>query len=159
MSALSANLSLPPVEQVSYVVGDLEATMAFYAPFFGPFSREPYEKVTGALYRGTPQDCELHIAYGKSGDLEIEFIQPVSGTGPHQEFLDQGREGIHHVRFRVEDCDAVITRLAPHGYGPIWYHDLGFGKFAYLEHESQNGVLLELLEMDDRDRPSEWETQ
>jgi len=33
------------------------------------------------------------------------------------------------------------------------HHHLGFGKFAYLEHESRNGVLLELLELDDADRP------
>lgn len=153
MNHNNESLGLPPVEQVGYVVRDLEATMALYAPLFGPFSREPYEKITGPLYRGTPHDCELHIAYGKSGDLEMEFIQPVSGMGPHQEFLDQGREGIHHVRFRVEDCDALISRLEPHGYRPIWYHDLGFGKFAYLEHLTNNGVLLELLELDDRDRP------
>jgi len=153
MSNLSEKLDLPPVEQVGYVVRDLEATMALYAPMFGPFSMEPYEKISGPLYRGTPTDCELRIAYGKSGNLEMEFIQPVSGNGPHQEFLDQGREGIHHVRFRVKDCDGVIAKLKPHGYHPIWYHDLGFGKFSYLEHESRNGVLLELLELDDRDRP------
>ena len=152
MTDLSQNLGLPPVEQVGYVVRDLEATMALYAPMFGPFAKKPYA-LTGPLYRGTPQNCELHIAYGKSGDLEMEFIQPVSGMGPHQEFLNQGREGIHHVRFRVDDCDAVIARLEPHGYGAIWYHDLGSRKFAYLEHESCNGVLLELLEMDDQDRP------
>ena len=127
--------------------------MEIYAPMFGPFSMEPYEKITGPLFRGTPTDCELRIAYGKSGPLEMEFIQPVSGMGPHQEFLDQGREGIHHVRFRVDDCDGVIAKLEPHDYSPIWYHDLGFGKFAYLEHASRNGVLLELLELDDADRP------
>ena len=80
----------------------------------------------------------------------------MSGMGPHQEILDRGCEGIHHVRFRVDDCDGVITRLEPHGYGAIWYHDLGFGKFAYLEHENRNGVLLE---MDERNRPVEMQKQ
>ena len=107
----SQELGLPPVEQVGYVVRDLEKTLEIYAPMFGPFCMEPYEKITGPLFRGTPTDCELRIAYGKSGNLEMEFIQPVSGMGPHQEFLDQGREGIHHVRFRVSDCDDVIATV------------------------------------------------
>ena len=51
------------------------------------------------------------MAFGRSGPLEIELIQPVSGEGPHQEFLDAGNEGMHHVRFRVDDLDARVAEL------------------------------------------------
>jgi len=71
----------------------------------------------------------------------------VSGASPHKEFVDAGREGIHHIRYRVSDCDATIAALAGEGLAPIWYHDMGFAKFAYLEHASRDGVLIELLEM------------
>jgi catechol 2,3-dioxygenase-like lactoylglutathione lyase family enzyme len=137
---------LPPIDQVGYVVRSLDETVARYAPLFGPFTfmESPLERV---LYRGEPRDVTLRMAFGSAGNVEIEFIEVVSGASPHQEFLDAGREGIHHIRYRVPDCDRTIAALAGEGFTPIWYHDMGFAKFAYLEHASRDGVLIELLEM------------
>jgi catechol 2,3-dioxygenase-like lactoylglutathione lyase family enzyme len=140
------NVELPPIDQVGYVVRDLDATIARYQHLFGPFTCMD-SPLTGVLYRGKPTDVTLRIAFGSTGNLEIEFIQVVSGASPHQEFVDAGREGIHHIRYRVPDCDATIAALAGEGLAPIWYHDMGFAKFAYLEHASRDGVLIEVLEM------------
>ena len=140
------SVELPPIDQVGYVVRNLDETVARYEPLFGPFTLME-SPLTGVLYRGTPSDVTLRIAFGSAGNVEIEFIEVVSGRSPHQEFLDAGREGIHHIRYRVPDCDATIAALAGEGFAPIWYHDMGFAKFAYLEHASRDGVLLELLEM------------
>lgn len=140
------DVELPPIDQVGYVVRDLDATIARYRHLFGPFACMD-SPLTGVLYRGKPTDVTLRIAFGSAGNLEIEFIQVVSGASPHREFVDAGREGIHHIRYRVSDCDATIAALAGEGLAPIWYHDMGFAKFAYLEHASRDGVLIELLEM------------
>jgi hypothetical protein len=139
-------VELPPIDQVGYVVRNLDATVARYQHLFGPFSYLD-SPLTGVLYRGRPCDVNLRIAFGSAGNLEIEFIEVISGVSPHQEFLDAGREGIHHIRYRVTHCDLTIAALAREGFAPIWYHDMGFAKFAYLEHASRDGVLLELLEM------------
>jgi catechol 2,3-dioxygenase-like lactoylglutathione lyase family enzyme len=140
-------LELPPIDQVGYVVRDLEQTLARYEPLFGPFTRMD-SALTGALYRGVPTDVRLRMAFGSAGSVEIEFIEVVSGASPHSEFLAAGREGIHHVRYRVPDCDASIAALRGEGFEPIWYHDMGFAKFAYLEHATRDGVLIELLQME-----------
>ena len=140
------NVELPPIDQVGYVVRDLDATIARYQHLFGPFTCMD-SRLTGVLYRGKPTDVTLRIAFGSTGNLEIEFIEVVSGASPHKEFADAGREGIHHIRYRVPDCDATIAALAGEGLAPIWYHDMGFAKFAYLEHASRDGVLIEVLEM------------
>jgi catechol 2,3-dioxygenase-like lactoylglutathione lyase family enzyme len=140
-------LALPPIDQVGYVVRDLEATLARYEPLFGPFTRMD-SALTGPLYRGVPTDVHLRLAFGSAGSVEIEFIEVVSGASPHSEFLATGREGIHHVRYRVPDCDASIAALRGEGFEPIWYHDMGFAKFAYLEHATRDGVLIELLQME-----------
>jgi hypothetical protein len=87
------------------------------------------------------------MAFGSTGNVEIEFIAVRGGESPHSEFLAAGREGIHHIRYRVPDCDATLAALHGEGFEPIWYHDMGFAKFAYLEHASRDGVLIELLEM------------
>lgn len=140
------NVELPPIDQVGYVVKSLDETVARYRHLFGPFTLMD-SPLTGVLYRGKPTDVTLRIAFGSTGNLEIEFIEVVSGASPHQEFVDAGREGIHHIRYRVPDCDAMIAALDGEGFAPIWYHDMGFAKFAYLEHASRDGVLIELLEM------------
>jgi len=143
------DVELPPIDQVGYVVRSLDDTTRRYARLFGPFTFMD-SPLTGVLYRGKPADVNLRIAYGSAGNLEIEFIEVLSGASPHAEFLAAGREGIHHIRYRVSDCDSTIAALRGEGFAPIWYHDMGFAKFAYLEHASRDGVLIELLEMSGR---------
>ena len=50
----------------------------------------------------------------------------------------------------MPDCDAALEALRGEGFAPIWYHDMGFAKWAYLEHATRDGVLIELLEMEGR---------
>ena len=89
------------------------------------------------------------MAFGRSGPLEIELIEPVSGRGPHQEFLDAGGEGVHHVRFRVEDLDGRLPELNAAGYETVWYHRFAPEiAWAYLSvPDDEGGGLFELLEM------------
>ena len=102
----------------------------------------------GVLFRGVPRDVHLRLAFGHAGPIEIEFIEVVSGSSPHSEFLEAGREGIHHIRYRVPDLAAALAQLCQEGFAPIWQHDMGFAKWAYLEHAARDGVLIELLEME-----------
>ena len=137
---------LPTPDQVGYVVRDLERAIATNEPLFGPFTRME-TSLEGPIYRGRPEDCKLKIAFGHAGTLEFELIEPAGGHSPHAEFLAAGHEGIHHVRFRIDDLAAHIATGARFGYRPIWEHHMDVADFAYLEHESQKGVLLELLRM------------
>lgn len=140
------SVSLPPIDQVGFVVRDLNKAMAQYQSLFGPFTTMD-SPLQGALYRGTPTDCHLLLAFGKSGDIEMEFIQVLSGASPHSEFLDNGGEGIHHVRYRIDNLNAIMSAAEESGFTPIWYHDMGFAKWAYLEQVDNPGVILEFLQM------------
>jgi methylmalonyl-CoA/ethylmalonyl-CoA epimerase len=137
---------LPDPDQVGYVVADLDRAVAAHEPVFGPFKRMDVA-LEGPLYLGESTDCELAIAYGRAGSLEIELIQPVSGRSPHADFLAAGCHGIHHLRFRVADFAAELEAGARAGYLPIWRHSMEVADFAYLEHASEKGVLIELLRM------------
>lgn len=143
---LEQGWTLPPPDQIGYVVRDLDLAMAVHTPIFGPFTTMDVA-LAGAIYRGRPRDCSLRIAYGHAGPLEIELIEPVDGESPHADFLAAGCEGIHHLRFRVDDFHAHITAAARLGYTPIWQHSMDVADFAYLEHDRQKGVLIELLRM------------
>jgi methylmalonyl-CoA/ethylmalonyl-CoA epimerase len=138
-------LDLGPCDQMGFVYANLEAAIALYEPIFGPFEVQEY----GAFdydYRGTRDACELRIAFGKSGDLEIELIQWVSGGSPHKEFLDAGREGMHHLRFRVNNLEQKVAEAETFGYRSIWGTRFGEGlAVAYLEREG-DPLLIELFE-------------
>jgi catechol 2,3-dioxygenase-like lactoylglutathione lyase family enzyme len=146
MSKSASTLALPPIDQVGFVVSDLDQAVARYEALYGPFTFMDAE-VSGADFHGRKADCRLRIAFGHSGPLEIEFIQPVEGESPHAEFLAAGGEGMHHLRYRVEDTDAWIEKVAPLGYKPIWYKQFSADTvFAYLEREG-DPLLIEFLQM------------
>jgi len=141
-----ASLGLPPLVQIGFVVRDLKESMDNYARLYGPWQHFD-GSVPGATYRGKSADVKLDIAIGHSGALEIELIQWVSGESPHREFIERGREGMHHVQYRVENADQWIARLAPLGYRPIWYKQwCADTTFAYLER-SGDPLIVEFLEM------------
>lgn len=143
---LQQHLNLPPADQIGFVVRDLEASMARYEPLFGPFHTMD-GSVAAATFRGETKDVELKIAFGQSGDLQIELIEWVSGESPHSEFIRAGREGMHHVRFHVDDCDAAVRQAEGIGYETFWYKALGEDiRFAYLERPG-DPLIIEFLQM------------
>lgn len=139
-------MDLPPADQVGFVVPDMEVALKLYQPMFGEFVQmeTPLE---GALLRGQPEDCVLKLAFVKSGDLEIELIQPVSGKSPHQEFIDAGGNGMHHLRFRVEDHDAMVAKAEACGWQQTWCMRMG-GEiaFSYLSRP-EDSLFIEFLQM------------
>lgn len=138
-------LGLGNLDQVGFVVTDLEQAVALYEPLFGAFERMDAEDMEW-IYRGRPETSSLKIAFARSGDVEVELIQWVSGETPHKEFIDAGREGMHHLRFRVEDMDAKIAEAESQGYRPIWQKRFTDGLAAvYLERDG-DPLILELFE-------------
>ncbi len=140
------DLGLPPADQIGFVVRNLREWTQRYEPMFGPF-RYMDGSVQAATYRGREEDAKLAIAFGRSGDLEIEFIEWQGGHGPHREFIDSGREGMHHIRFRVEDTNRWIEQVKPLGFEVIWYKKWSEDTiFAYLESR-HDGLMIEFLQM------------
>ncbi|MCP4842950.1 MAG: hypothetical protein GY887_14575, partial [Halieaceae bacterium] len=81
-----------------------------------------------------------------SGDVEIELIEWVSGGCPHKEFLDAGREGMHHLRFIVENLETTAAQAEAFGYQTIWSKRYGDGlAVAYLERDN-DPLVLEFFE-------------
>ena len=146
MSAELESLGLPPIDQVGFVVKSLDEAERRYGALFGPFTRID-GSVAGANFRGRVCDVQLEILFGRSGDVEIEFIEWRGGESPHSEFIQAGREGLHHLRYRVDDADRWIERLASIGYEPIWYKKLSPEiVFGYLER-NDDPLLIEILQM------------
>lgn len=113
------SLGLPPVDQICLIVRDLDAALALYEPFFGPFivmRNGPFP----CVYRGEAAVTELAVAFGRSGALEIELVEWISGPSPHRDFIAAGREGVQHVRHVVDSIGEWTERLATLGHAPVW---------------------------------------
>lgn len=145
-ASIEEQLQLPPCEQVGFVVRDMEAALALYEPLFGPFTRMD----TGSdsySFRGEQAEVDLQLAFGKSGDLEIELIAVASGRSPHQEFLDSGREGMHHLRFRVQQLEPEVEKARALGYENIWGKRFSEDTAVAYLARSGDPLIIELLEM------------
>ncbi len=136
------------VDQIGYVVEDIDASMPHYEALFGPF--QSFEaQLDGALFRGREIDCKLKISTNNSGPIEIELIQVLAGETPHSEHLRDHGEGPQHVRFRIDGIEEKIAEMEAAGYQSIFFKRFGPDTaFSYLESPKQmGGKLIELLEM------------
>jgi methylmalonyl-CoA/ethylmalonyl-CoA epimerase len=125
-------IGLGPIDQISYAVRDLEQALPRFAALFGPFHALRTE-VNDLTFRGRTSKAVLNIAFGRSGPLEIELVEVVSGDFPQAEFLARHGEGLHHVRYLVQDIDAKIAALKSEGFTEVVLGGSGPVRFAYLE--------------------------
>jgi 4-hydroxyphenylpyruvate dioxygenase-like putative hemolysin len=139
---------LGAIDQIGYVVADLETSMPHYESLFGPF-QVGEAQLDGARFRGKQIDCRLKIATNNDGPIEIELIQVLEGETPHTEHLREHGEGPQHVRFRITDIEAKIETLEAAGYENIFFKRFGPDiAFSYMESPTEmGGALIELLEM------------
>jgi len=137
-------LGLPPVDQIGFVVKDLEKSIPVYAAIFGDYNTMDTE-IEDANYRGRKASCRLKIAYFQSGSLEIELIQVAGGEAIHNEFLEAGGDGPHHIRFTVPDFSEAAKKLESVGMRSVYAKHFAPGlEFAYFE--SADGMIWEIFE-------------
>lgn len=142
---LQKALKLGPIDQVGFVVRNLEQAIAQYSPLFGEFTLMDAPDMEWN-YRGQQENSSLRLAFARSGDIEIELIEWLEGGTPHKEFLDKGREGMHHLRFRVDNLEDKIEAARAVGYEAVWVKRFADNlAAAYLEREG-DPLLIELFE-------------
>ena len=142
------DLGLGPIDQVAYVVENLERALPRYEAMFGPFQVATYE-MKDCTIRGRSADCALRLALNNSGPVEIELIEVLAGETPHSEHLKQHGEGLHHVRFRVGDLEPKVAALEAAGYRTLMQKRFDPTlAFAYLESPREiGGGVIELIQM------------
>ena len=100
------------------------------------------------FYRGkeTPVDWALAFAY--MGDVQIEFIQQLDDhPSPYKEFLESGREGMHHLAYWPKDFAATCAHLEENGFSEVSSirNNDGTRNVVYYETPSQLGTMIEIV--------------
>jgi methylmalonyl-CoA/ethylmalonyl-CoA epimerase len=143
-------VKLPPVSQIGMIVKDLDKVKDFYSSTFGigPWVVKEGEyrelKVRDRVY-----SCKTKVAWAKFGPIELELFQVREGRSLHSEFLDKGREGVHHLGFVVKkgEKERIIKELAKEGIQVVQAAKRPGVSYAFLDTEKQGGgVFFELIE-------------
>ena len=156
-TSLLSDLGLGPIDQLSFAVADLEAVLPAYTGIFGPFTtrRVTFDPAL-VSYRGQPARASLLLAFGRSGDVEIELVQVEAGDAPAAEHVRRHGDGMHHVRVPVDDVVEARGRLEAAGFTTVLDGTRpGGSRCAYLEAPDALGTtMLEQLEQGSQDRPA-----
>jgi hypothetical protein len=133
--------------QQAYVVADFEGSQRALRQALGcssfvtlPPSDLEYD------FRGGRTTCALDIAFARSGNVQVELIRPVRGTGLHSEFLATNGPGAHHLGFMVDEIDAEVAEARALGFASVQGATFGPLRFCYLDTFDDFGLYVELVQ-------------
>jgi methylmalonyl-CoA epimerase len=92
---------LTEIDHVAIAVHDLEAAIAYYAETFG----------ATVDHRERVESDGVEEALLKVADSYVQLLTPISETSPVAGYLAKKGEGLHHVGYRVADCEAALASL------------------------------------------------
>ena len=128
--------------QIALVVKDCEKTKEFYSTLgIGPWwlVEQDYPEI---IVRGRKSSYKIKIATADWGGMDLKLVQPLSGRSLYSEFLDQGREGFHHMTFDLakEEREQVIANLKKEGYEVYrgWHKCIRYGCQLYAPEYRQD---------------------
>jgi len=147
MEEFKINFGNLKVDQLGFVYKDIEKQVKIFESLFNvpKFAIIP-ETTYIVKYRGKDEEVNTKYALTKQFNIQIELIQHISGNSIYKEFLDQSREGFHHISIFIENLEAHIEYFEKQGLEMIYRGSIGKQFWAYFDTEKTLGMLLELQE-------------
>jgi hypothetical protein len=96
--------------------------------------------------RGEQVTAALAIGFARSGNSQIELIQPVRGASLHAEFLASNGPGAHHAGYLVDDLDEIVALAERGGCARLMGSRFGSLRFCYIDTWNEVGLYTELVE-------------
>lgn len=136
-------MKIKRIEHVAIYVKDTAASRFLWEECLGLTLTEAY----------TAPEPQAKVAMYPVGETLVELI---SGSGPESRFtkmVEDGKAGINHIAFEVEDLDTTIAELAAkgigldetNGKGPQPGH--GGSRIVFLDMAKTENCRIELCEM------------
>jgi LAO/AO transport system kinase len=126
------------IDHLGIAVRSLDETLPFYETHLG----------MPAATRETVTHEKVRVAMIPVGMSRIELLEPLDDASPIAKFLAKRGPGLHHVAMRVDDLNAVASRLRAAGARLLGEPQKGAGGHTYLfvHPASAGGVLWELIQ-------------
>jgi methylmalonyl-CoA/ethylmalonyl-CoA epimerase len=104
--------------QMAFVPRDVDKALDHWLTLgAGPFFKLENRQFSACQYRGRPVGTTIDAYLGYWGDVQVELIrQRDDGPSVYRDWLDAGREGVHHLGVVVPDLAAARARCERVGY-------------------------------------------
>lgn len=141
---------LGPVRQLGYVVKDLGAAIGFWTNVLRVGTFVVIEEAIGDrdfVYKGAKRDIRASLGFCYCGYVQLELVQQVNtAVSPYRDFLDDGREDLHHVAFFPDDYERCCDQLRSGGLAEVaWVAGRdGVKTNSFFDGPSGLGYLIEL---------------
>ncbi|MFX0077536.1 MAG: VOC family protein, partial [Candidatus Hermodarchaeota archaeon] len=139
------NLRNLKINQLGYIYKDIRKQAKILEENLGlPKFAFLENKPTKYNYRGKETIIQTTIGFSRFLSVQVELIQLISGDCIFKEFIDAGKEGLHHFGVFVDDVDAVVKEYLERGYSVV--HEgitAGVQKVAYIDTYNDFGVYIE----------------
>jgi methylmalonyl-CoA/ethylmalonyl-CoA epimerase len=131
--------SLTEIDHVGLAVNDIEATVGWYERMFG----------AKVAHQERIESDGVEEALIKVADSYLQILTPYADTSPLKKWMDKNGEGIHHVGYRVANCEEVLEHCKAEGARVVDEHPRTGSRgttVAFLHPKSSFGALIELVE-------------
>jgi len=130
---------LTEIDHVAIAVRDLEAAINYYQQAFGATvdHREVVE-------RDGVEEALLKVA-----ESYIQLLTPTRPDSPVAKALDKRGEGLHHIGYRVADCQVALAAVVAAGATPIDAEPRPGSRgttVAFIHPKGSFGTLIELVQ-------------
>ena len=139
------------IVQVGFITRDLEKTKAAMLDVFGLTPDTGGDSVyKKSVYKdGSIIDAKVKSAFYNFFNIQLEFLEPTGEADTvWSDYLKMGREGLHHIRFDVDDNDEASAYMASKGIG-IWMEGQSLidpaCKFTYYDSLDKLGFIVEAV--------------
>lgn len=130
---------LTEIDHVAIAVRDLDAAVDFYQRAFG----------ATVAHREVVDSDGVEEALVKVADSYIQLTAATRPDSPIAKAIEKRGEGLHHVGYRVDDCQAALDALVAAGATPIDTAPRPGSRgttVAFIHPKGACGTLIELVQ-------------
>ena len=136
------------IDQISYVYKDVEKQAKIMETLYNAPKFTFIESIEGVVkYRGRKTKVTMKWGSIRFLNTQIEYIQWLRGECIYKEFLDQGKEGFHHIGIQVKDIQASVGFFKKKGIKVLQSDTIYNLRFVYLDTEKTFGILIRLFDI------------
>jgi methylmalonyl-CoA epimerase len=132
------------VHHIGIAVNNLKESAAVFEKLLGikaHIQSVTSQKVTEACFR-------------LGGGVEIDLLEPMGPDSAVAKFLEKRGEGLHHIALEVDDVNGELRAVGEKGFQLIDKEgrDGAAGQIGFLHPKSLNGVLVEFLQLREKNK-------
>ncbi len=130
---------LTEIDHIAIVVHNLESAISYYKDAFG----------AEVHHREIVESDGVEEALIKVADSYIQLTSATTEDSPIAKFLNKRGEGLHHVGYRVDNCEEALAEMIKAGATPIDAAPRPGSRgttVAFVHPKGSFGTLIELVQ-------------